>query len=366
MKHAISRWVWSVLGGLGTALLLASHARAVDSPEEASAPPPPGKRIDIGGYRLHLWSTGKGNPTVVLEAGGGGFSLHWSLVQPRVAQFTRVCSYDRAGMAWSDPGPAPRTMKQEVYELHRLLHKAGVKGPYVLVGQSYGGLLARLYAHHYRREVAGMVLVDSTDPDSTLGFQGQMVRVREKAKGTPIPPVQTMKSSPPQPLSDEQRKQYEAYRKYLGTPRISPPFDQLSPELQKQYVWASFHPQPTVASPDPELWPDELQEMYLETQRQPYPLGDIPLIVLAQGGKKDPAPRGFPEAEWQRLSEEKQRLKEAQARLSRNGKFIVAEQSGHSIHLDQPELVTDAIRQVVEAVRHRTRLVPPSTERRGE
>jgi pimeloyl-ACP methyl ester carboxylesterase len=291
----------------------------------------------------------------VLEAGGGGFSLDWGFVQPEVARFTRVCSYDRAGTAWSDPGPTPRTMKQEVPELHLVLRKARVKAPYVLVGQSYGGLLARLYARQYRHEVAGMVLVDSSDPDATLGFRGKMVRVREEATGKPVPPVQTMKSSPPRPLSDEERRQFEAYRKYLGTPRISPPFDRLPADLQKQYLWARFHPQATAGSPDVDFWPEELQEMYRETQRQPYPLGDMPLIVLAPGDDpaKSPAPPGIAAEEWQRLRAEKRRQREAQARLSRKGKFILAEQSGHSIHLDQPELVIDAIRQVVTAVRQR-------------
>jgi pimeloyl-ACP methyl ester carboxylesterase len=295
-------------------------------------------------------------PTVVLNSGGGGFCFDWSLIQPQIAPFAAVCSYDRAGMAWSDPGPAPRTMKQEVHELHLLLQKAGIKGPFVLVGQSYGGLLSLLHARQYRREVAGIVLVDSTDPDSTLGFQGKMVRVRTEAKGKPVPPVQTMKSSPPRPLSEKEQQEYEAYLKYLGTPRISPPYDKLSPELQKQYLWARAHPQPTAPSPDPIFWPEEMQALYQDLQRRPYPLGDIPLLVLAQGDTKNPAPPGIPEAEWQRLIQEKRQQKEAQARLSRNGKFVVAEKSGHAIHMDQPDLVIDAIRQVVEAVRNRSRI----------
>ncbi|HET6891368.1 MAG TPA: alpha/beta hydrolase, partial [Pyrinomonadaceae bacterium] len=106
--------------------------------------PPQGKLIDIGGYRLHFDCTGKKEPTVVLIAGAGDFSFDWSLVQPSVGQFARVCSYDRAGFGWSDPGPPPRTMKQEAFELHTLLKAANIKPPYILVGHSLGGLVSRV------------------------------------------------------------------------------------------------------------------------------------------------------------------------------------------------------------------------------
>ena len=101
--------------------------------------PPPGKLVDIGGYQLHINCTGKGSPTVILEAGLGGDSRSWHEVQPEIAEFAQVCSYDRAGLGWSDPGPKPRTSQQIVKELHRLLAKADIQSPYVLVGHSFGG-----------------------------------------------------------------------------------------------------------------------------------------------------------------------------------------------------------------------------------
>jgi pimeloyl-ACP methyl ester carboxylesterase len=359
MRRVISRWIPFTLGGLGAALLLARLAGAGDAAGDRSeampgAPDPPGKLVDIGGYRLHIQCTGKGSPTVVLEAGSGDFSVDWGLVQPEAARFARVCSYDRAASAWSDPGPTPRTMKQEVYELHTLLRKTGIRGPYVLVGHSYGGLLTRLYARQYPREVAGMVLVDSTDPDTTLFRNGKPFHVREEARGRPIPPVQTMKRSPPKPLTEKEREQFEQFLKFLGPPRISAPYDQLPADLQKLDVWARFHPKP---SADNDFWPEELQQMYEETQQRPFPLGEMPLIVLAPESRGDSAPPpGISAEEWKRIGEEKRRQKEAQARLSRNGKFVVVEGSGHPIHLDQPAVVIDAIRQVVEAARHHARL----------
>ena len=126
--------------------------------------------MNIGGYRLHINCTGTGSPTVILDAGLGGTSLDWSKIQPEVARFTRVCSYDRAGYGWSESGAGPRTSQQIVQELHLLLVHAQVNGPYLLVGHSVGGLNMRLYAYRYPGEVAGMVLLDSTNEHQFAQF----------------------------------------------------------------------------------------------------------------------------------------------------------------------------------------------------
>src|SRR5262245_57916672 len=112
--------------------------------DEREAPAPPGKLVDVGGFRLHISCEGRGSPVIMIY-GGGSFSVDWSLVQPQVARFAQACTYDRAGNAWSDSGPTPRTMCQDVYELHKLLQKAQIEQPYVLVGHSLGGLIARLF-----------------------------------------------------------------------------------------------------------------------------------------------------------------------------------------------------------------------------
>ena len=130
--------------------------------------PPPGQMVDIGGYRLHLYCVGEnveGNPTIILEHGLGATSAAWARVQPEIAKTIRVCAYDRAGMGWSDPGPEPRDAEHIATELHSLLQNAGIPGPYVLVGWSFGGLYVRVYAGKYPSEVSGMVLLDSSHPD---------------------------------------------------------------------------------------------------------------------------------------------------------------------------------------------------------
>lgn len=209
---------------------------------EMETPSAPGKLIDIGGFRLHFTSIGKDDPAVVVIAGSGDFSFDWSLVQPQVAKFARACAYDRAGEAWSDPGPIPRTMRQEAYELHLLLEKAGIKGPYILVGHSLGGLVARTYAARYPREVVGMVLVDAADPDTTLDLNGKLVRMRELAKGRPVPSEQTMLTSPPQPPSAADIQRFQEYQKRSRQPKIAPLYDKLPAHIQALDLWARSRP----------------------------------------------------------------------------------------------------------------------------
>jgi len=126
--------------------------------------PPTGRLVRVNARWMHIHVTGQGTPTVVFESGMGASSLSWTLVQPQVAKFTRAVSYDRAGHGWSDAAHEPRTARQIAQELHRLLDAAGVPGPYILVGHSFGGYVNLVFADTYRKEVVGMVLVDSIHP----------------------------------------------------------------------------------------------------------------------------------------------------------------------------------------------------------
>jgi pimeloyl-ACP methyl ester carboxylesterase len=337
------------------AILVISLSVVAQQPTDTRAYPPPGKLVDVGGWRIHLYCTGESKPdtpTVVLESGSGDFSFEWSLVQPGVARFTRVCSYDRAGHAWSDLGPRPRTMKQIVYELHTALVKAGITPPYVMAGQSFGGLLVRTFATQYPKEVAGIVLVDSTHEDTQLFLNGKIQRMRELTQNRTIPPIQTSISAADKTLSAKERQEIEGFLKQIGPPKIEPPFNQLPPDIQQLRLWALARPEHYVADNDP-YWGEEFAEIYSSRKSVKYPLGDIPLIVVTRDKRE------YPDTEpGRQLNEERKKLQSDLLQLSRNSKQIIAEASGHHIQLDDPGLVIRAIQEVTDSALHHSRLRP--------
>jgi pimeloyl-ACP methyl ester carboxylesterase len=308
--------------------------------------PPPGRLIDIGGWRLHLNCTGEavaGQPTVVLEAGIGAFSVEWVLLQPRVAPFARVCSYDRAGVGWSELGPAPRTRHQMVFELHTLLETAGERAPYLLVGQSFGGSVVRLYATVYPAEVAGMVLVDTGTLTGVSNINGELVRLYERATGRPIPPPAASNPFRESELAPNVRTQIEAAARQGAARANEPPRDRLPEEAQRMRVWALSQVKHYVAHFNP-LDSEELALMVAEQDRKEHPFGDLPLVVLSRG-----TPSHTGDAQW--LEDERVKGQAALAKLSSRGRQVIAVGSGHHIQIEDPELVVSAIREVLAARR---------------
>jgi len=266
--------------------------------------PAPGVLIDVGGYRLHLFCSGPtagGAPTVVLDAGAGAFSTAWSAVQQALPGI-RTCAYDRAGWGWSEPGPGPRTITQEVFELHSLLRAAAVSGPYVLVGHSYGGLLVRRYAALHGGDVVGIVLVDPAHEESRLFYvkQGTWLRVREQSEGRAVPPPRT-----------------------------------LSPGGA------------TMAFYDParDYWGEEFQAFHDARIVNPRMLGDNPLVVLA-AGRENPPP-GVSQELWVQLRAERRAQLADLTALSSNARLIRDSTSGHDIPNDNPQLIAACIANVV-------------------
>lgn len=306
------------------------------------APDPPGMLVDIGGQRLHVACTGHGLPTVLLESGSGDFSVVWSLVQPGIAAFTRVCSYDRAGYAWSDPGARPRTYWQLALELHTAAERLHLPPPYVLVGQSYGGLVVRGFADHYRRDVAGMVLVDAVHEDQRIVMNNEPVRIRDWARGRPYPsPHIALDTALMRALRDSA---------FAGRVEpLDPELEKLPPGAKRVWQWAAARPMYR-ASLSAELdWsPEELARMHQQRLTNRASLGDLPLVVLARstGDYPDGMQISADSLERERLA-----LQADLAALSNRGRLVVANHSGHNIHLDDPALVIASVHDVVDTVR---------------
>lgn len=297
----------------------------------ATLPAAPGKLVDVGGRKLHLHCSGSGAPTVILIAGGSAFSIDWSLVQPAVAATTRVCSYDRAGLGWSDPGPADETVEQTVGDLHALLGAAGEKPPYVLVGASIGGIFIRAYQHQFRDEVSGLVFTNSSNRVglAVRGKVGLIWNLTEDDVRSAFP----LAAKPPTPTKEQE------------------PFDRLSPDLQAQrlrldiQLWERFDP--AKAGPDSLLsWRKEFLREFDETEAgtEP-PFGSLPVVVISSDPIAADAAHRTRDGAAARL-----------AFLSTNTAFVVASGSGHEIHLYQPDTVVRAIERAVLAVRNRSRL----------
>jgi pimeloyl-ACP methyl ester carboxylesterase len=330
------------------AALFATIAATAQSP--LREPEPLGKMVDLGGYRIHLYCTGSGKRTVVLSPGGGDFSFAWYLVQQRLQSSARVCSYDRAGSAWSDPGPQPLTLRQEAYELDLALRLSGEKGPYVLVGHSIGGLVVTTFAEGFPDETSGLVLVDATSPDATIGYYGKLIHVRDLAKRA-IPAIQTMKTSPPAPISEADREQALQFVSH----RIDAPFDRLPQEIQKLQLWAQMLPPKAAQSVNGDYTPEEWQILY-EILQFGHPLGEKPLITMIGMKESEGRPDSMSVEQWHALHLEKIEQKKAFTTLSTNSKAVEVQDAGHSIHLEDPGAVVNAINEVTISSLSHTRL----------
>jgi pimeloyl-ACP methyl ester carboxylesterase len=278
-----------------------------------SQPPPLGTLVDVGGYRVHLYCIGQGTPTVVIV---GAFSFDWQLVQPEVAKFTRVCTLDLSGTAWSDPfkiTPEKSTpaCSDRVDEIHRLVTKAPIDGPYVLVGFSVGGLWERIYAAEYPDNILGMVIVDHA-------FQGG---------GAPPHAASSSGSlrgfSPPALISQAPIA--------IGF-EDSASFSKLPQRDRELHTWAlAQHP----ILVDYEMVADCFSAIERMTGGRPFPLGNMHLVVISTPNEA----RGYAELQAKLLT------------LSHNSEHVIAWKSTHMVPIDEPEVITEAIHEVVDGAR---------------
>ena len=299
-----------------------SLALAVE-PSVSDLESPPGVMVELGGHRLHIHCTGEGSPAVIFESGLGGTSLDWSRVQPAVSEFTRACSYDRAGYGWSEPGPEPRHAARIASELDRLLLHGGVPAPYVLVGHSFGGLAIRMFVtRKERRAVAGLVLVDAAHEHQFQRLESAGVRV-------PMAPT--------------------GRRFVIANHGLVP---NALPEHLKPVARRLALARKAIRTLYAELGSLRHSAGQLGSARRTI---DAPVVVLSRSPRQDAGDGN------DRVDETWLDLQRDLARTIGNRSLQVVPGSGHYIHLDRPNRVVDAIRTIVRTYRMgRT----PSADRR--
>ncbi len=336
----LGRGLVGLLALLVVVMIVGAIYQSAASASDLKKYPPPGQLYDVGEYRLHLDCVGEGSPTVILEAGAGSPGRVWYLVQEKVAEFTRVCSYDRPGFGWSDPASGPLGSEQTADILHQLLQTAGVPGPYVMVGHSAGGVLVREFTQKYQSEVVGMVLVDSSHESQNLRF-------------------------PPEYLDSAKQKvmMYKACQALtpFGIVRMARLWHRMLPVsvtstdagrevLSTMYRSTAY----CAASLNEEI-------SFAEILSQPdgsASLGDLPLIALTADTTPEKMMEQVPEfmrsenviTLYTTLYEAGLEMQRELADLSSQGRQIMVKDSGHSIYLDQPDVVIDSIKEIVEQV----------------
>lgn len=325
-----------------TALLVFVGDAALAQPKPLPEPPEdrrllpyvePGQLVDIGGRRINLHCSGSGAPVVVLMAGISSWSPVWYKTQPVIAQKTRVCAFDRAGFGFSDPAPRPQVLSDTVNDLHAALEAAAVPGPYVIVGHSLGGVEARLYAQRWPKDVAGMILVDTSPAGEGL--------IEENQPGL---------------ADDESIESYVSEELYCALSAAREPLEPSSPGYKD---CSKTLPSDTPAALR-KIWPRFFTAAYaaakvslmssLYTHRYDsvdhHPLGAMPLVVLsAERSFEADTPAGM--RFWQAYKKAWYARHKALARLSSHGVYRFIEGSGHGIQLDKPAAVTDAVDDVL-------------------
>lgn len=316
-RGRLARVSLGAVGLLAVAALTGMGYEWIAGANDAAAYPATGRLVDVGGRAMYIDCIGHGSPTVVTDAGLGGSSLDWSLVQPELAKTTRVCSFDRAGMGRSESVSTPRSPAYLAQELHSLLTNASEPGPYVFVAHSLAGKNARLFASAYPTEVAGMVLIDARSEY----VDARVSKADAESFGFALRLQGTLFS-----IGRRLGLARAFARTLLG--EVSLP-DEIATQMVLQQTQPSAIDE-TIAEGDARSTDDAALSGAL--------LGDIPLVVVAAGDSIANLPN------WRQAQEQ-------MAALSTRGRLIVAEHSSHFVQGDQPSLVIDAVQETVSEVR---------------
>ena len=327
-------WGLRVIGGLIALFVLlflaACVAEKVSLAQLPEKYPPPGEMVDVGEYSLHLYCTGdpSAKPVVVVSPGSGSSVAHWPLVQPEVAKFTRICVYDRLGSGWSFGKPQGQTYQEEAEDVHTLLQNAGIAGPHILVGASYGGAVMQVYASLYPQGVVGIVQVDAVT-------RGMETKYPEKY-------ADALKINR-QVISTFSIPGLFRLMNWFGMSKTVPIFEKLPPDSREKAYALDYNSRVGANMKSLQLTITEREEQFLSAG----PLPDVPMIVVVRGLAD--SIQGVSDEET--IQQAEQAWRDAQIDLAAqvsDGTLVVAENSGHSIQLEQPGIVIDAIRTLVE------------------
>jgi pimeloyl-ACP methyl ester carboxylesterase len=333
----------------GLAGLIAVALASVSSPSLLAAPVAqpaagdafarPHQLVDIGGRRMNLYCSGQGATTVVFDAPSGEAGWNWFRVQPAVATHTRACVFDRAGLGFSDPAKRPNTSENVVEDLHKLLAKAGIRPPYVMVGNSLGGANVQVYAYRYPAEVKGLVLVEPQHEDETSRLDKASQGNRQK--------VYAMVAEQNNYCMAAARKGMkpgsEALMHCVGNPA-----ETYGPALGAAVKSAAVKPAYWRASID-EWNAIKASDEQLRKLRRPF--GDLPVVVLTRGVSPYAVP-GKPQSALNKaMEDENAAIQKETAALSTRGRQRVVPGAGHVIHADKPEAVVDAVLEVLDQVK---------------
>lgn len=310
-----------------------------------SAPYPPGRMLRAGTTRLYARIKGEGHPVIIIEPGLGSPGAEWWLIQDELARMTTVITYDRAGYGWSRPGRFPRTSFQIVEELWSMLQHAGLSGPFILVGHSQGGLYAQLFGRLHPQEVAGAVLLDPVSSNHSR-FKSELQPSVYQASRIDVLPYSRV------PAVVRRLGLLRICRHYVETRLLT--FQATLPATIREVIWQHFTLPKAYRAIESEHQQNSTSSNSSEV-RNAGAFPAVPLKVIYHSPRRMVRDlqryRGLQRDDAEEVEQIWQQLARAYLRLSPQSEWIVAQDSGHYIHIERPELVVDEIRRLVLRVR---------------
>ena len=288
----------------------------------------PGKLYEVGGYKMHLYCTGEGSPTIVLDAGLGNDSLIWANAQPELSKITQVCSYDRSGFGWSEARPEPRDAKRLNDELHGLLSAAGVTGPIVLMGHSISGLYIRDYAARYPQNLLGLVFVDGSTPLQDERFPAE-IQLMEKQESAELRKLEWLSVL--------------GLRRAMGGCAPEEGFSKSAAKMIAEDQCRTS----VLAAAAQEF--NSIQQSGDETIHTG-PFGNLPILIFSQD-LEQPATPGISAEAGKSVSKTWNEMQEDLKKLSTRSRRIIAKGSSHYVQVDRVSLLNGEVTTFIKQIR---------------